>query len=160
VKKTHDYIHRHRGYWADRDKCHICIYTRSGAPARPEVGEPSRCPEGAGDAQVSLEIGSLEDRLRKLEEQLIRQPSAEAYLEASNREQVRALHALAERLEKYRLDGDYLFVEANLRMLAEDTPEKWERDCEIIEAWHTAQGMDRVSEVEGAGKKLLARLEA
>jgi hypothetical protein len=140
VRKTHDYVHHYRGYWADRDKCHICIYARSGAPARPEVGEPSRCPGGAGDAQVSLEMGSFEDRLRRLEEQLIRQPSAEEYLEASNREQVRALHALAERLEKYRLDGDFLFVEANLRMLAEDTPEKWERDREIIEAWHTAQG--------------------
>jgi hypothetical protein len=36
VKKTHDYVHYYRGYWSDGDKCRICIYTRSGAPARPE----------------------------------------------------------------------------------------------------------------------------
>jgi hypothetical protein len=29
MKKAHDYIHYYRGY-------RICIYTRSGAPARPE----------------------------------------------------------------------------------------------------------------------------
>jgi hypothetical protein len=36
VKKTHDYIHHYRGCWSDGDKYRICIYTRSGAPARPE----------------------------------------------------------------------------------------------------------------------------
>ena len=103
-------------------------------------------------------MGSLEDRLRRLEEQLIRQPTVDEYLEASNREGVRALHALAERLEKYGFDGDYLFVEANRRMLAEDTPEKRERDQEIIEAWYRAQGRDRAAGVEGAKEKLLAKL--
>ena len=36
MKKTHDYIHHYRGYWSDGGKCRIRIYTRSGAPARPE----------------------------------------------------------------------------------------------------------------------------
>jgi hypothetical protein len=40
-------------------------------------------------------MGSLEDRLRRLEERLIRQPSVDEYLDASNREKVRALYALA-----------------------------------------------------------------
>jgi hypothetical protein len=26
VKKTHDYIHRYRGYWSDGGKCRIRIY--------------------------------------------------------------------------------------------------------------------------------------
>jgi hypothetical protein len=105
-------------------------------------------------------MGSLEDRLRRLEERLIRVPSVHEYLDASNRQQVRALRTLAERLEKYGFDGDYLFVEANRRMLAEDTPEWRERDQEIIEAWYRAQGRDRTAEVEGARERLLAKLEA
>jgi hypothetical protein len=53
-------------------------------------------------------MGSLEDRLRRLdrlEEQVIRVPSVDEYLDASNREEVRALHTLAKRLEKYGYDG-------------------------------------------------------
>ena len=103
-------------------------------------------------------MGSLEDRLRRLEERLIRQPSVDEYLDASNREQVRSLHALAERLEKYGYDGDYLFTEANRRMLAEDTPERRGRDRETVEAWYKAQGRDRAAEVEGAKEKLLTIL--
>jgi CRP-like cAMP-binding protein len=103
-------------------------------------------------------MGSLEDRLRRLEERLIRQPSVDEYLDASNRQQVRALHVLSERLQKYGFDGDYLFVEANQRMLAEDTPERRERDRETVEAWHKAQGRDRAIEVEGAKERLLAIL--
>jgi hypothetical protein len=105
-------------------------------------------------------MGNLEDRLRKLEERLIRQPSVDEYLDASNRQQVRALHALVERLAPHGFDGDYLFVEANRRMLAEDTPGRRERDREIVEAWYRAQGTDRASEVEGARERLLAKLEA
>jgi hypothetical protein len=30
VKKTHDYIHRYRGYWSDRGKCRIRIYRQDG----------------------------------------------------------------------------------------------------------------------------------
>jgi hypothetical protein len=104
-------------------------------------------------------MGSLEERLRKLEEQLIPQPSIDEYLDASNRQQVRSLHALAERLAPYGFDGDYLFVEANRRMLAEDTREWRERDRETIEMWYKAQGRDRAAEVEGAKEKLLAKLE-
>ena len=26
MKKTHDYIHRYRGYWSDGGRCHIRIY--------------------------------------------------------------------------------------------------------------------------------------
>jgi hypothetical protein len=26
VKKTHDYIHRYRGYWSDGGRCRIRIY--------------------------------------------------------------------------------------------------------------------------------------
>jgi hypothetical protein len=106
-----------------------------------------------------MEMGSLEDRLRRLEEQLIRQPSVDEYLDASSREQVRSLHALAERLEKYGFDGDYLFTKETLRMLAEDTPELGQKDREIVEAWYRAQGGDRAAEVEGARERLLARLE-
>jgi hypothetical protein len=105
-------------------------------------------------------MGSLEDRLRKLERTLIHQPSVDEYLDASNRDRVRGLHALAERLEKYGFDGDYLFVEANRRMLAEDTRELRERDRETVEAWYRAQGRDRAAEIEGAREKLLAKLEA
>ncbi len=103
-------------------------------------------------------MGSLEDRLRKLEERLIRQPSVEEYLDASNRERVRALHEIAERLKKYGLDGEYLFVEANRQVLAEDTRERQERDQETVEAWHKAHGVDRAAEVEGTKERLLAIL--
>src|SRR5215212_6562092 len=65
-------------------------------------------------------------------------PSIDEYFDASNRERVRALHTLAERLEKYGYDGDYLFVEANRWMLAEDTREWRERDRELVEAWYKA----------------------
>jgi len=105
-------------------------------------------------------MGSLEDRLRRLEERLIRQPSVDEYLDASNREEVRGLQALAKRLAPHGFDGDYLFTEANRRMLAEDTPEKRERDRETVEAWHRTKGIDRTQEVEGARERLLAKLEA
>jgi hypothetical protein len=105
-------------------------------------------------------MGSLEDRLRKLEERLIRRPSVDEYLDASNREGVRALHALAERLEKYGFDGGYILTEVNRRMLSADTPGRRERDRETVEAWYRAQGKDRATEVEGAKEKLLAKLEA
>jgi hypothetical protein len=105
-------------------------------------------------------LSDLEDRLRRLERRLVWQPSAEEYLDASNRERVRALHALAKRLEKYGFEGDYLFVEANRRMLAEDTREWRERDRMTVEAWNRAHGRDREAEVEGAREKLLAKLEA
>jgi hypothetical protein len=105
-------------------------------------------------------MGSLEDRLRKLEEQLIRQPSVDEYLDASNRERARALHALAERLGKYGFDGDYLFTEVDQRTLADDTPERRERDQDTVEAWYRAQGVDRAAEVEGAKEKLVAKLES
>jgi hypothetical protein len=104
-------------------------------------------------------MGSLEDRLRRLEEKLLRQPSVDEYLDASNRERTRALHALAEWLEKYDFDGDYLFVEGNRRMLSTDTPGRRESDRETVEAWYRAQGVERAAEVEGAREKLLAMLE-
>jgi hypothetical protein len=104
-------------------------------------------------------MGSLEDRLAALERQLIRQPSVDEYLDASGRERVRSLHALAERLAPYGFDGDYLFVKENRRMLSQDTPEKRGRDRETIEAWYKAQGLDETQEIEGAKEKLLARLE-
>ena len=100
----------------------------------------------------------LEDRLRRLERKLVWQPSIDEYLDASNRERVRSLHALAERLEKYGFDGDYLFTEGDRLMLAEDTPEKRGRDRETVEAWYRAQGI--VPEVEGAKETLLAKLGA
>jgi hypothetical protein len=103
-------------------------------------------------------MGSLEDRLRKLEERLIRQPSAEEYLDASNRERTRALHALAKRLALCGFDGDLPFPEETLRMLAEDTPERRERDRETIETWNRAQGRERAAEVEGARERLLTIL--
>jgi hypothetical protein len=103
-------------------------------------------------------VSYLEDRLRRLERRLVWQPSVDEYLDASNREGVRALHALAERLEKYGFDGDYLFVEANRRMLAEDTPGRREKDQETVEAWRREHGI--VPELEGAREKLLAMLEA
>jgi len=105
-------------------------------------------------------LGSQEDRLRKLEEKWVLVPTVDEYLDASNRERVRALHALAERLEKYGFDGGYIFTEGDLRTLAEDTPEQQERDQETIEAWYRAQGRDRAAETEGVKEKLLAKLEA
>jgi hypothetical protein len=56
-------------------------------------------------------------------------------------------------------DGDYLFAEANRRMLAEDRPERRERDRETVDAWYRAQGIDKTQEIEGAKEKLLAKLE-
>jgi len=81
-------------------------------------------------------------------------------LDASNRERTRALHTLAERLEKYGYDGDYLFTDMNRRMLAEDTLERRERDQQIVEAWERAQGIDKTQEIEGAKDRLLAMLGA
>ena len=104
-------------------------------------------------------MSDLEDRLRRLERRLVWQPSAEEYLDASNRERVRSLHALAKRLGKYGFDGGHLFTDHSLRVLAEDTPERREGDRETVEAWNRAQGRDRAAEVEGAKEKLLARLE-
>jgi hypothetical protein len=105
-------------------------------------------------------VSYLEDRLRRLERKLVWQPSIDEYLDASSREGVRALYSLAERLERYGFDGDYLFVEANRRLLADDTQEWRERDREIVKAWHRAQGIDRAAELEGAKEKLLAKLQA
>jgi hypothetical protein len=111
-----------------------------------------------GGPQRSLEVGRLEDRLRRLERRLVWQPSAEEYLDASNRVGVRALHGLTELLVPYGFDGGYLFTDHSLRMLSEDTLEQREKDGETVEAWHRAQGLDRVAEVEGAKERLLARL--
>ena len=105
-------------------------------------------------------MGDMEDRLRRLERRLLWQPSAEEYLDASSRARTRSLHTLAERLEKYGFDGGYLFNEHSLRMLAEDTPERRERDRETIEAWRRAHEIDPEMEAEGAKERLLARLEA
>jgi hypothetical protein len=104
-------------------------------------------------------MGNLEERLRRLEEQLIRVPSVDEYLDASNRERLRSLHALAVRLAPHGYEGGHLFTEENRRMLAEDTPERRERDRDIIERWREAEGVDRAAELEGAKEKLLARLE-
>jgi hypothetical protein len=30
VKKTHDYVHRYRGYWSDGGRCRIRIYREDG----------------------------------------------------------------------------------------------------------------------------------
>jgi hypothetical protein len=105
-------------------------------------------------------MGSLEKRLAALEGQLIGQPTVDEYLDADNRERVRALHALAQRLASYGFDGDYLFTEGDRLMLVEDTPEKRGRDKETVEAWYKAQGRDRASEAEGAKERLLTKLEA
>jgi hypothetical protein len=104
-------------------------------------------------------LSDLENRLRRLERRLVWQPSIDEYLDASNRERTRALHLLAERLAPYGFDGDYLFVEANRQMLAEDTREWQAKDREIIEAWYRAQGIDAETEAEGAKEKLLAKLQ-
>ncbi len=103
---------------------------------------------------------SLEDRLRRLEERFVLVPSIEEYLDASNREQIRALLVLAERLAPYGFDGGYLFTEYSLRPLAEDTPEGREQDREIVETWHRAQGRDRAAEADGAKEKLLTKIGA
>ena len=103
-------------------------------------------------------MSGLEDRLRRLEEQLIRVPSVDEYLDASNRERVRALHALAVRLVPYGFDGGYLFTDHSLRVLAEDTPGWRERDQETMEAWRKAQGIDPEMEAERTKEKLLAIL--
>jgi hypothetical protein len=105
-------------------------------------------------------LSDLEYRLRRLERRLVWQPSAEEYLDASNRERTRGLHTLAERLAPHGFDGGYLFTDHCLWVLAEDTPEQRERDRETIEAWHRAQGRDRAVEVVGAKERLLAKLEA
>jgi hypothetical protein len=103
-------------------------------------------------------MGSLEERLRKLEERLVLVPSIDEYLDASNRERTRALAVLAKRLEKYGFDGGYIFSEYSLRVLDEDTREQRARDQEIVEAWERAQGI--VPELEGANERLLAKLGA
>jgi hypothetical protein len=105
-------------------------------------------------------MARFEERIRRLEERLIRVPSVDEYLDASNREEVRALYALAKRLEKYGFDGDYLFTEGDRLMLAEDTRDQRGRDRETIEAWRKAQGINPEMETEGAREKLLAKLES
>ena len=103
-------------------------------------------------------MGRLEDRLRRLEEKLVHEPTAAEYLDARNREVVRGLHMLAGRLAPYGFDGGYLFTEHSLQMLATDTLEQQVRDRDTIEAWYAVQGRDRAAEVDGAKEKLLARL--
>jgi hypothetical protein len=76
-------------------------------------------------------MSSLEDRPRRLEEKLIAVPTADEYLAASNREEVRAPYELAEQLAPYGFCADYLFTAANRRMLREDTAEKRKRDGEL-----------------------------
>ena len=105
-------------------------------------------------------MGRLEDRLRRLEQKLVHEPTIEEYLDASGREQICALHVLVKRLAPHGYDGGHLFTEHSLRVLAEDTPERRERDRETVEAWYRAHGRDRASEIEGAKEKLLAKLEA
>ncbi len=104
-------------------------------------------------------MGRLEDRLRKLEEMLVHQPTLDEYLDARNKEGVRALHVLVERLAPYGFDGGYIFTEMDRRMLAEDTTERRQGDWEIVEAWYRARGRDRAAEAQGAKEKLLARLQ-
>ena len=104
-------------------------------------------------------MGSREDRLRKLEERFILEPTIDEYLDASSRERIRAFHTLAEWLAPRGFDGGHLFTEHSLRVLA-DTRERRERDREIVEAWHRSQGLDRAAEVEGARERLLAKLGA
>jgi len=94
-----------------------------------------------------------------LEEQLIPQPSVDEYLDASNRERVRALDALAKRLAPYGFNGGYIFTEGDRRMLAEDTAERRERDQETIEAWYESQGIVPKLEAEGAKERLLVKLK-
>jgi hypothetical protein len=86
-------------------------------------------------------------------------PTVDEYLDASNRQRTRALHELAEWLAPHGFDGGYLFTEENRKLLAEDTPERRERDQEVVEAWYGVQGVDRAAEVEGAKERLLARLK-
>ena len=105
-------------------------------------------------------VGRLEDRLRRLEEQLGSQPSIDEYLAAKNREEVRTLHKVVSCSANYDLGKSCLFTGADRRMLVEDTREKREKDRETIEVWYGVQGRDRVAEVEGAKEKLLARLES
>jgi hypothetical protein len=59
-------------------------------------------------------MGSLGDRLRKLEERLVLMPSIDECLNASNRERVRALHTITERLASHGFDGVHLFTEHGL----------------------------------------------
>jgi hypothetical protein len=106
-------------------------------------------------------LSELEYRLRRLERRLVVwQPSGEEYLDASNRERIRALHVLTERLAPHGFDGDHLFTEESRRMLAEDTPERRRWDRETIDAWRKAQGINPEMGTEGAKEKLLAKLEA
>jgi hypothetical protein len=105
-------------------------------------------------------MARFEERIRRLEERIILLPTVDEYLDASNRQRVRSLHTLAERLARHGFDGGYLFTEDNLKMVGEDTPGRRERDRETVEAWYSAQGIDRTVEVEGAKERLEARLQA
>jgi hypothetical protein len=91
-----------------------------------------------------------------LEEQLVLMPTVDEYLDASNRERVRALQALAQRLAPYGFDGGHMVTDHSLRVLAEDTPGSREQDRETVEAWYRSKGRDRASEAEGAKEKLPA----
>jgi hypothetical protein len=103
-------------------------------------------------------VNRLENRLRRLEGMFVHEPTAQEYLDARNREVVRALHKVAELLAGYGFDGDYLLAERERRMLDGDTSERRRRDREIMEAWSKAQGVDRATAVEGAKVKLEAML--
>lgn len=104
-------------------------------------------------------MGSLEARLRRLEQTLVHEPTIQEYIDAKRREEIRALNKLAGLLALHGFVGTYLFREGDRQMLAEDTSKQRDRDREIIEAWYRSQGIDWEAEAEGAKEELEAMLK-
>jgi|SRR5215217_1533078 len=105
-------------------------------------------------------MGRLDERLRRLEELFVRQPTADEYLDAENREHARARKAIAEKLQP--LPGfpvQRVFAEWDRRILVDDTSEQRERDRQTIEARRKAHGIDPEMEAESANEKLEAMLQ-
>ncbi len=106
-------------------------------------------------------MSDLESRVRRLEQRLIAVPSADEYLDASNRERARARKAVAEKPQSLPgFPAQRMFTEWDRRILSDDTPEQQVKDRETIEVWRRAQGIDPEMEAERAKEKLLAMLEA
>ena len=106
------------------------------------------------------DLGDRLRRLRRLERRLLWQPSAEEYLDASNREHARARKAIAEKPQRLpSFVAQRIFTDWDQRILLNDTPEQRERDRQTIATWRKAQGLGPETQAESANEKWEAMLE-
>jgi hypothetical protein len=51
MRKTHDYVHRYRGYWSDGGRCRVRIYREEG---KPPVVVCSKLPDNANISVTNM----------------------------------------------------------------------------------------------------------